>query len=120
MRFFSIPIDITTVTVAAVALGIAVDDTIHIMIHFRQKRMENAPFEESVKWALRTVSAPVIVTSVIIGFGFATLTLSEFLPIRHFGILMCVTIFTALIFDLIVTPVVMKFSDKHAAPNRSH
>ena len=108
MYFLNIPIDITTVTVATVALGIAVDDTIHLIVHYKEERDKNMDFMSAMKETLEIVSLPVIYTTILVAVGFSVFLLSDFLPVNYFGGLMSLTMISALILDLFITPAAIR------------
>ncbi len=107
MYLFSIPIDLITVTIAAVVLGIAVDDTVHLLMSYQKHLASEKSSVSAIQKSIRAVGAPVILTSVILGTGFLTFSTSSFLPISEFGVLMCAAIFTALVLDLVATPAML-------------
>lgn len=111
MRLLSIPIDLITVTIAAVVLGIAVDDTVHLLMSYRKHIATEKSSMLAIQKSIRQVGAPVIMTSVILGIGFLTFSTSSFLPIAEFGVLMCAAIFTALVLDLVATPAMLYVAD---------
>jgi predicted RND superfamily exporter protein len=82
--------------VGCVALGLAVDDTAHILGHLRRDRSLEATY--------RIVGRPVILTTVSLALGFATLALSAFRPVAVLGVATSITLVAALAFDLLVLP----------------
>ncbi|MBM4050578.1 MAG: hypothetical protein FJ279_36240, partial [Planctomycetes bacterium] len=105
MALVGIPLDAATVMVASVAIGIAVDNTIHFLACYRaQKRAGLAPVEASAA-ALSDAGSAMVFTSLVAAAGFSVLLLTEFRPIAYYGLLMAFTMLTALACDLFVTPV---------------
>ncbi len=107
MHVLDMPLNTATSTVAAVCLGIAVDDTIHLMFRYRRNLRRGASRQDACFEAVHHEVVPVVATSVALGLCFLTLGLSNFRPICHFGILASVIMGAALVMDLVVTPIVM-------------
>src|SRR6185369_11745331 len=80
-----VSLNIGTSIIAAIALGIAVDNTIHFMVRFNRELQLTYDQEGSLTTALRTVGRPIVYTSVALTCGFLVMRLSEFVPVRDFG-----------------------------------
>jgi predicted RND superfamily exporter protein len=104
MGWFGIDLNISTSLIAVVAVGIAVDDTIHYLTTFRQEMRRTHNREAAIVNTVRTVGRPILVTSVALSAGFLVVCLSNFQPIRQFGILSSVTMAVALLADLFLLP----------------
>lgn len=104
MGFAGIRLDIATVTIAAITLGIAVDDTIHILFHYYRHRDEGLPARDSILGCIRVEGSPVIATSVILCAGFAVLGLASIKSVIFFGLLIALTMVFALLCDIILLP----------------
>lgn len=104
MGFCGIHLDSATSMIAAVGIGIVVDDTIHFLYGFGEAFRENADHARAVDRALREKGRPIIFTSLILFFGFGVLSVSKFLPTAYFGMLSALLMFNALISDLFVLP----------------
>jgi len=100
----NIHVDIGTMITASVALGIAVDGTLHLMTWFQQLIREGVPKEEAVARALERCGPALWQTSAAIGLGMLTLYPVELLLISRFGWIMCGMIFAALWGDVILLP----------------
>ena len=107
MVILGIYMDFTTMIVASVTFGIAVDDTIHVMSRFIEAKKEGYSTENAVHSALTKSGRPVIFTSLILICGFSMLTLSSFMPNIYFGLFGFVIILMALIADLVFLPAVI-------------
>jgi predicted RND superfamily exporter protein len=105
MVIANIPIDAATVMIASIAIGIAVDDTIHFLSHFRTHRLEGEETIPAIRTTFDEIGHAVTLTSVVAMAGFLILYLSQFKPIRYFGLLAAVTMVTAWLGDVIVLPV---------------
>ncbi len=104
MGFTGITLNITTVMIASVALGIAVDDTIHVLVHYRRELASGRAPEVAMRHTLETVGRALVYTSVVITGGFLILLLATLSPARQFGALTAVTMATALLADLVLLP----------------
>ena len=100
----NIHVDIGTMITASVALGIAVDGTLHLMTWFQQLIREGVPKQEAVAKALEHCGPALWQTSAAIGLGMLTLYPVELLLISRFGWIMCGMIFAALWGDVILLP----------------
>jgi hypothetical protein len=95
----------TTVMVASVALGIAVDDTVHFISRFRKEsRSKNLAIHSVLKTTTNSVGRAIIFTSMINIAGFLTLSIIDFQPTQEFGFLISSAMLFALIGDLIILP----------------
>ncbi|MEZ4464810.1 MAG: MMPL family transporter [bacterium] len=99
MAVAGLPLDVGTCMTAAVALGIAVDDTLHLLIAW-QRHPDLAAIGRSTGRAL-------LQSSLVIGAGFAVLLVSDFGPTRSFGLLCAVAMATAVLADLLVVPALL-------------
>ena len=109
MGLFGIPLNPGTATVAAIAVGIAIDDTIHLMTRYGENcRVEPDQFKSSIL-TIRGEAVPVISTSISLACGFATLLLSGFNIVFQFGVLAASTMIFALFSDLLVSPLLLRF-----------
>lgn len=104
MGLLGIPLDVGTAMVAAVVLGIAVDDVVHLLDRFRSGRDRGAPVESAMHDAVREVGQPVVSTSLALSIGFGALALSPWASVAHFGLLAALAILAALVADLLVLP----------------
>ena len=81
-----IPLDMMTITIAAITIGIAVDNSIHYIYRFKEEYAQNNNYEKTVKLCHSTVGVAILNTSITIIFGFSILVLSNFIPTIYFGI----------------------------------
>ena len=106
MGWLRIPLDFMTMTIAAIAMGIAVDDTIHYTHRYLQE-LKNNSAEKAIERSHHSVGYALIYTSVIIAIGFALLGFSDFVPSVLFGLLTGLAILIALVTDLTLLPVLL-------------
>ena len=98
-----------TITVAAITIGIAVDNSIHYLYNFKNNLKEtNYDFIESIKNSHETVGQAVLTTSITIAFGFSVLCLSNFNPTILFGLFTSIAMIIAMLGVLITLPTIIK------------
>lgn len=107
MGWFALPLDMMTITIAAISLGIAVDNTIHYLYRFKQEYKKDNNYLASMHRAHATIGSAMYYTSMIIMFGFSVLALSSFYPTIHFGLLIMLAMFMAVIADLLLLPMLI-------------
>jgi predicted RND superfamily exporter protein len=116
MGYAGIDLDVGTVLIAAVALGVAVDDTIHFLFKFKTVFDRTGDRTYAVQKTIRTTGMPIVATSVILTLGFSVLCLASIKSIAMFGLLVGATMVSALIGELLVTPaILLTFGPKAAA-----
>ena len=93
-----------TATLSAVALGIAVDDTVHFIQHLRSRLQLHGDLERGITETFHTKGPALVWTSVVVGMGFSVFLVSNFAPARYLGMLMCMAMAAALLGDLIMLP----------------
>ncbi|GMU63803.1 MAG: hypothetical protein AMXMBFR36_00770 [Acidobacteriota bacterium] len=103
MGWAGVPLDVATVMVAAVVLGLVVDDTLHTLAHYRERRLEAGAFAAVADRIERTAPA-YLLTGAILAGGFAVCALSDFEPIARFGALSGIAIAVAVVADLVLVP----------------
>ncbi|HBC58096.1 MAG TPA: RND transporter [Gammaproteobacteria bacterium] len=104
MGICGIWLDMATAMIASVAVGVAVDDTIHLFHAYRQSRQSGINVHQSIHIALTKVGAALSVTTIILSLQFGLLVVSGFKPIEYFGLLTTIGMMTALAFDLLLLP----------------
>lgn len=107
MGFLRIKVDIGSMMTASVALGIAVDDTIHFLTWYRHSLAEGKSRLDSIRTAYSLCASAMTQTTLIAGFGLSVFALSTFQPTQRFGVLMLALLAIALIGDLIVLPALL-------------
>jgi uncharacterized protein len=100
-------VDIGSMMTASVALGIAVDDTIHFLTWFRKGIAEGMDKMTAIRSAYKRVAQAMTETTFIAGFGLAAFAFSTFMPTQRFGIFMLFLLFAALYGDLILLPALL-------------
>lgn len=104
MGLAGVPLDMMTITIAAITVGIGVDDTIHYVHRFKDEFQQDHNYVASMHRAHGSIGKAMYYTSIIIIFGFSILTLSNFIPSILFGLLTGVAMFVALLGALALLP----------------
>jgi predicted RND superfamily exporter protein len=107
MGWLGIYVDIGTMMCASVAMGVAVDDTVHYLTWFRRGILSGLDRRGAVKLAYEKCATAMIQTTIIGGLGLAVFMLSTFTPTQRFGLLMLILLSAALIGDLIFLPALL-------------
>ena len=118
MGLFGIPLDTDTLLIAPIILGIAVDDTIHFMTHYRVELSKTGSIAAALESAIREVGQAVMFTTMVIGLGFAVLSFSDYLGMAKVGFFGSLAIFVALLCDLFLIPaMIIVFKPKFGVKN---
>ncbi|SMP63019.1 hypothetical protein SAMN06295888_11092 [Desulfonatronum zhilinae] len=107
MGALGIPLNTSTALISVVALGIAVDDTIHFLTEYNRRRADRMSIPDALREATLEKGAALCATSMILVIGFGVLLFSNFVPTISFGGLSAVVMVTALVGDLVVLPAIM-------------
>ena len=107
---FGIPLDMMTITIAAITIGIAVDNSIHYIYRFKEEYFKIKDYNKTLKLCHSTVGVAILNTSITIVFGFSILILSNFIPTIYFGIFTGLAMLIAMILVLTLLPsLIIKF-----------
>jgi len=104
MGWFGIPLDMMTITIAAIAIGIGVDDTIHYVHRFHKEFDKDQDYLAAMYRSHASIGCAMLYTSVIITAGFSVLSLSNFVPTVYFGLFTGFAMIAALVANLTVLP----------------
>ncbi len=107
MGWFRIPLDIMTITIAAICIGIAVDNTIHYVYRFSEEFGNCGNYWEAVRRSHETIGCAMYYTTITIALGFSILAFSNFIPTIYFGLLTGFSMIAALIANLTLLPVLI-------------
>ena len=99
-----IPLDMMTITIAAITIGIAVDNSIHYIYRFKEEFSLNKRYEETLKLCHSTVGTAILNTSITIVFGFSILGFSNFIPTIYFGVFTGIAMLLAMVSVLTLLP----------------
>ena len=99
-----IPLDMMTITIAAITIGIAVDNSIHYIYRFKEEFKKINDYNQTLEKCHDTVGVAILNTSITIVFGFSILVLSNFIPTIYFGIFTGIAMLLAMISVLTLLP----------------
>lgn len=108
MYLLNIPFFPITIIVLAAIVGLAVDDTIHIMLAFKKYYQQSHQVDLAIKNALASQMRPVTIASISLVFGFGMMTFSSVKSVMLFSVLICFGAFLSWISDMVVTPFLLK------------
>ena len=104
MGIFQIPVDMFTLLIGSIAIGIAVDDTIHFLNHYHLYRLQGYSNEIAVTKTLQTSGKAIFFTTIILSGGFFVYVFSDMSSLISFGLLTAATLILAFIADITLTP----------------
>jgi predicted RND superfamily exporter protein len=107
MGWTGISLNISTSMIAAIAIGIAIDDTIHLLSSFNNELRRSGDQERAVRYAIRSAGQAAVYIAVALTAGFLIVCLSNFQPVKHFGYLSAATMGVALVTELFFTPALL-------------
>ncbi|MBL3527135.1 MAG: MMPL family transporter [gamma proteobacterium endosymbiont of Lamellibrachia anaximandri] len=107
MGFAGISLDTGTATVAAIALGICVDHTMHFMVRYHRKTSSHQDEGQALADTVTQESLPIMAASIALASGFGALTLSSFPPVVYFGLLSAMVILLSLLATFVITPILL-------------
>ena len=99
-----IPLDMMTITIAAITIGIAVDNSIHYIYRFKEEFLKIKDYNKTLKACHSTVGVAILNTSITIVFGFSILVFSKFIPTIYFGVFTGIAMLLAMISVLTLLP----------------
>ena len=104
MGILDIPLDMMTITIAAITIGIAVDNSIHYIYRFREEYPGKADYVSTLHYCHANIGRAVFYTATTIIIGFSILVMSNFIPTIYFGLLTALAMFIALLAALTLLP----------------
>ena len=104
MGILNIPLDMMTITIAAITIGIAVDNSIHYIYRFREEYPDRSDYISTLHYCHANIGRAVFYTAITIIIGFSILVMSNFIPTIYFGLLTALAMFIALLAALTLLP----------------
>ena len=108
MGWLGLPLDLFTMLIGSIAIGLAVDDTIHFMHNYRRYHHDTGDVREAVRKTLLTTGRAMVVTTIVLSLGFFLYMGANLSNLVNFGLLTGFTIITALLADLFLAPALMQ------------
>jgi predicted RND superfamily exporter protein len=111
MGWLGMTIDIGVAISGAIIIGVAVDDTIHFLVKYREARRRGETMEESLAYVMQYAGSAIIFTTLILSTAFLIFVFSQFLPNVNFGIVTAIALIIAVLVDLLMLPAVLSKFD---------
>ena len=107
MYMVDIPLDIFTLLIGSIAIGLAVDDTIHFLHNFRRYYLESGDSADAIKQTFFTTGKAMVITTIVLSLGFYSYLMAQMISVQNFGLLTGTVIIMALLADLLLAPALM-------------
>jgi len=107
MATAKIPLDMFTLLIGSIAIGLVVDDTIHFMHNFKRYYLESGESSQAIEQTFLTTGKAMLITSVVLSLGFFAYLAANMISVQNFGLLTASVIIFALLSDLILAPALM-------------
>jgi predicted RND superfamily exporter protein len=104
MGWLNIPLDLMTITISAIAIGIGVDNAIHYIHRFQDEFQKDNNYLATMHRSHASVGLAMFYTSITVALGFLILTLSSFIPSIYFGLFTAIAMLSALLANLTLLP----------------
>ncbi|GIS26753.1 MAG: hypothetical protein CM15mP127_11260 [Gammaproteobacteria bacterium] len=111
LGIFRIPLDIMTITVAAISVGMAVDNTIHYIYRYKEQLQNSASPVNAIRISHNSIGKAILYTALTISIGFLIFTFSNFTPTVLFGLFTAIALITSLLATLVLLPYLLKSSN---------
>jgi predicted RND superfamily exporter protein len=116
MGWIGLPLDLFALLVGGIAIGLAVDDTIHFMHNFRRYHDQGRDVYGSVRETLLTAGQAMLVTTLVLTLGFLSFALSSMRNLTTFGLLVGFALSTAFLADVLLAPALVRVATRRRAP----
>lgn len=116
MGWVGVPINIATAMIASVSMGLTVDNSIHFLHSFHESRADGMSVQDALRAAHVTVGKALVFANLALIAGFSVLTLSHFIPLVYFGVLVSVAMFGGLLGNLILLPLMLQWRSRVDSP----
>jgi hypothetical protein len=108
MGWLGLPVNMATAMLSSVSIGMAVDSSIHYIYHYRRERGAGQDFDAALAHTHQIVGRALSFANLAVVVGFSALTLSNFIPTIHFGILVSIALLGGLAGNLFILPLLMR------------
>jgi hypothetical protein len=116
MGITGVPIDLVNLLIASIAIGIAVDDTIHYLHHFKAHHDVNGDVEGAIAHSVKHSGRAIAATSVILCIGFLVYTTADMYNLQRFGALIAATVMLAMLINILFAPALLRTFYRDRAP----
>jgi len=107
MGITGVRLDVATAMISSIIIGVGVDYTIHFLWRYREERLQNKTAGEAVSVTIHTTGRGIIFNALSVIVGFLVLMISSFTPIRYFGVMVVISIFTCLAGAMLLMPALL-------------
>ncbi len=107
MSVANIPLDMFTLLIGSIAIGLAVDDTIHFMHNFRRYYLQSGDASKAIEQTFYTTGKAMVITTIVLSLGFYAYMMADMISVQNFGLLTGSVIVLALLADLLLAPALM-------------
>jgi predicted RND superfamily exporter protein len=107
MYVAKIPLDMFTLLIGSIAIGLVVDDTIHFLHNFRRYYLESKDSTKAIENTFYTTGKAMVITTIVLSLGFYSYLMAQMISVQNFGLLTGTVIFMALLADLLLAPALM-------------
>ena len=114
MLWLGLPLNLFTMLVGSIAIGLAVDDTVHFMHNFRRYMAQTGDFQYAVRETLHTTGRAMLVTSIVLGVGFYIFAFATLSNVIHFGLLTGSAIILALVSNFLMLPALLALTTPYS------
>ena len=111
MGWMGMTIDMGVAISGAIIIGVAVDDTIHFLVKYREARQRGDDMEHALEYVMQYAGSAIIFTTVILSAAFLVFSFSQFLPNVHFGVVTALALIIAVAVDLLMLPAILSRFD---------
>ncbi len=111
MGWLGISIDIGVAISGAIILGIAVDDTIHFLLKYKEARLKDYNFHDSLTYVMQYAGSAIIFTTIVLSCAFMVFTFSDFMLNANFGLVTAIALVIAVLVDLVLLPAILSIYD---------
>ncbi len=115
MGYTGIPLNIATVLVASIAMGIGIDYSIHVITHFNDSLQKGATIRQALNDTIVISGKAIVINVISVSAGFLVLLFSEMVPLQYFGLLICLSMVGSGLSALTFLPVILIFAHKGEA-----
>jgi uncharacterized protein len=109
MGWIGLPINIATAMIASVSMGLTIDSSIHYLAGYRRARAAGLSMFDALRATHENVGLALVFANLALIVGFSVLTLSHFIPLIHFGVLVSVAMFGGLAGNLVLLPLLLRW-----------
>ena len=115
MVIYELPLDMFTILIGAIAIGMVVDDTIHYMHNFKRYYILHNDVNEAIRLTLHSTGRAILITSIVLSSGFLVFMFASMNNLFNFGLITGITVLVAMVTNLVLTGALMKlFIKSHA------